>query len=126
MSTLRELLRLIKAKTKNGGRVILETINPVSLLALAHNYFRDPSHRAPLHPETMRYLLELNGYRKVELINLAPYPEEVQFELVQEQPYYAPRVVELIQVVNRNCQLLNKLMFGYQDYALIGEVAEEK
>ena len=61
IAVLRELLALCNRKVEQGGRIVFETINTASMVALAHNYFRDPTHEWPLHPETMRYLVELAG-----------------------------------------------------------------
>ncbi|MCC6932366.1 MAG: class I SAM-dependent methyltransferase [Deltaproteobacteria bacterium] len=123
LPVLKELLALAKAKIKPGGLVIFETINPISILALTHNYFRDPSHRSPLHPDTMRYLMELNGFVDVQIASLSPYPQAAQLSLIEEQPYYSPRLTALITTINENISRLNNLIFGYQDYALIARVA---
>ncbi len=119
---LRALFKLASRKVTAGGRVVFESINTESLLALSHNYFRDPTHSQPLHPDTLRHLMEMNGLIVLETRKLSPFPAEATFQCVDVPPYVTPRWAELLERMNQNVFLLNNLMFGYQDYCVIGEV----
>ena len=55
-----------------GGVTILETPNPQNLLVGASTFYIDPTHRRPLHPETMRFLAEARGLTRVEIRYLHP------------------------------------------------------
>lgn len=122
IAVLRELLRESRRAVKPGGKVILETINPRSLIALSSNYFRDPTHVWPLHPDTLAYEATLAGFGAAEVRMLSPIPEEAQLQPVPIQPYMTPHWAHAVAVINHNISQLNGLLFGYQDYCIIATV----
>jgi SAM-dependent methyltransferase len=63
--TLFRLLELAARKLRPGGRLVAETINPLSPLAL-RSYFADLTHAQPLVPETLALLAKQAGFREVE------------------------------------------------------------
>jgi len=118
---LRELLSLCARKVASGGKIIFETVNPSSLSALSSNYFRDPTHVFPLHPDTLSYAMTLTGLKILELKMLSPYPAEAGLREIAAEEYLTPRWVRLIELINYNLRRLNELLYGYQDYCLIAE-----
>ena len=122
-SELEELLSLLASRVVAGGRVVLETINTKSILALAHNYFRDPTHAQPLHPETLQYLCELSGLKVNEMRELSKFPDEACLLPLAMDSALTPRWQVLLERYNHNVTLLNSLLFGAQDYCLIAEVS---
>jgi SAM-dependent methyltransferase len=59
------VLELAYAKLRADGLLVLETINPLSPLAL-RNYFADLTHAQPLVPETLSVLVRGVGFRELE------------------------------------------------------------
>ena len=112
------LVRLAARALRPGGRLILETPNPLSVLVAARSFWLDPTHRRPVHPETLRLSAELAGFAEAELRFLRPYPEEKRLpeldlgSLPEEQH-------DLADGVNRLRDRLDELLFGHQDYALV-------
>jgi 2-polyprenyl-3-methyl-5-hydroxy-6-metoxy-1,4-benzoquinol methylase len=92
--------------------IVLETVNPLSIFALSNIYFLDITHRKPLHPEFMRYLLESTGFSEVNII----YPEE----LVEEQLEGISPGNQLAREFNTNVDKLNKLLYASPIYAVTG------
>lgn len=45
-----------------GGLVIIETPNPRNILVGAGDFFRDPSHRTPVFPDTLAYFGRVRGF----------------------------------------------------------------
>ncbi len=123
---LEELLRLCAAKVVSGGKVIFETINPRSLLALSSNYFRDPTHVWPLHPDTLSYQMELAGIAVDQVRKLSPVPEEAKLREIPIAHYMTPRWVHTVETLNRNFKQLNDLIYGDQDYCVVGVVRAER
>jgi len=102
------LLRVAKRKIRPGGLLLAETVNLASLLVFARAWTIDPTHRQPLHPLTLRFLVEEAGFSRSELIySGAPGPTE-RMELPPEGGAGA-----------HNAALLNALVFGPQDYAVV-------
>ena len=121
-STLKRLVQACSKKIKPGGKIIFETINTDSMVALSKNYFRDPTHVFPLHPETMRFMLELSGLKVREIHLLSPFTLEATLEEIKVTEYMSPRWAMTVETLNKNIRRLNSLMFGHQDYCIIAEV----
>ncbi|MDZ4785912.1 MAG: methyltransferase domain-containing protein [bacterium] len=119
---LKTLVSLCLRKIKKGGKVVFETINTESMVALARNYFRDPTHVFPLHPETMRFTLDLLGLRVLDVHKLSPYSKESSLEELEVKEFMTPRWAEATEKLNRNIRRLNELLYGYQDYCIVSEV----
>ena len=67
-----DLLVEIRRVLKPGGVVILETPNPKNLVVGACNFYADPSHRRPLFPETLQFLLDAIGFVQTRITYLHP------------------------------------------------------
>ena len=119
---LEELVRLAASRVVRGGKIVFETINPKSVLALSSNYFRDLTHVFPLHPDTLEYLMTLSGLRVLEVRPLSPVADEAQLRPLEIDPYMTPRWAFAVETLNRNFAMLNEMLYGYQDYCIIAEV----
>jgi 2-polyprenyl-3-methyl-5-hydroxy-6-metoxy-1,4-benzoquinol methylase len=60
VSLLDEMLRILKP----GGVAILETPNARNILVTAGDFYRDPTHRHPVFPDTLEALAELRGFAR--------------------------------------------------------------
>lgn len=58
-----------------GGILILETPNPENILVATHTFYHDHTHRNPLTPSAMTFLLQYWGFRRVQTKRLNPYPD---------------------------------------------------
>jgi 2-polyprenyl-3-methyl-5-hydroxy-6-metoxy-1,4-benzoquinol methylase len=114
-SYLLRLIELSHRKLKPGAFFVAETPNPTMLSTFSNSFFLDLSHEKPVHPETMRFLMRYYGFRDVNII----YSEKSKI------PYNLPVLqgdehIANLQEFNDGINLLNTLLFGYQDYAVIG------
>jgi SAM-dependent methyltransferase len=118
-ASLDRLVRLAFRALKPGGVLILETPNPLSMLVAARSFWLDPTHVRPVHPESLKLMYELAGFDPVERLDLRPYPDSERLpeidlaQLPEEQRVLADRV-------NRLRDRLDELLFGYQDFGMIG------
>lgn len=90
-----------------GGVLIVESVNTDSLAAMKAFYL-DPTHVRPVPPEALRFLLDAAGFRDLRVEYLSPLP-----------------AAEKLEETSPNDARLNALLFGPQDYAVIGRVPEE-
>jgi SAM-dependent methyltransferase len=99
VALVREASRVLRV----GGVMILETPNPTNLSALA-NFSLDFTHVRLYHPEAMRWLLEQESFDRVELDYASPVklPEEIE-----------PRDELAVDP-------MRSLLFGFEEYAVIG------
>ena len=61
------LLHLSYQKLKPESYLVLGTVNILNPGGLA-NFFVDPTHVSPIHPEYLKYCLEVSGFRDVQII----------------------------------------------------------
>jgi SAM-dependent methyltransferase len=50
-----------------GGVIALETPNPEHLLVASNYFYNDPTHRNPLPPDTLRWLVEARGFERCRI-----------------------------------------------------------
>lgn len=114
---LSEVLRVLKP----GGKVIFETINPKSVVAFVSNYARDRSHIFPQHPDTVRYSLQQAGFKNIRVEYLSDIPQSEKLQKIESSPHYTQLTEVFTQTYNKNVERLNELLYGAQDYCVIGE-----
>jgi SAM-dependent methyltransferase len=110
------LLELARAKLGNGGVLVLETINPLSPLAL-RNYFADLTHAQPLVPGTLELLARQAGFRDVEtrFLNAPGDEERLRRVDLPDTPEFDRARAALAANVTR----VNELLFAPLDYAIV-------
>lgn len=118
------LVRLLEQAYRTlrpGSRVVLETINPASWVAFFSAYLRDVTHRQPLHPDTLSYLLRASGFVEVEVVYRSPLPAAAKLQRAAADPATpdGTAVRALTETFNRNVDRLNALLFADQDYAAV-------
>jgi len=107
-----DVVRLLADKVRPGGRVVIETVNPMSLFTYAHAFWVDPDHVRPVHPRFLTFLFTEAGFGKVECLDRSPVPIDESLELL-------PGDDEMTKRVNVNLERINALLFGPQDYAIV-------
>ena len=123
---LSRLLAVAFQKLRAGAPIVVETINPACWLAFFSSYIRDVTHAQPVHPETLQYLLQANGFGRVTLRYSQPVPEHMKMQPVDVSAIaaaggeHAAAVAQMARTVNANAAILNNLLFSYFDYAAIG------
>jgi SAM-dependent methyltransferase len=111
-----DLVRLSHHKLHPSGVLILETPNPRCLTVFAESFYLDLSHIRLVHPEAAKFLLESTGFQHVELKFSAPV------EHSRRIPPLPPQALPegALDDFNRGVERLNDLLYGFQDYAVIG------
>lgn len=89
-----------------GGVLILETPNPENLLVGSHTFYHDPTHRNPVTPTAISFLLTYLGFSAVDVRRFNPYPEDAK--VPGDDPLTAR---------------VNGHLCGPQDFAVIGRKA---
>ncbi len=123
---LLRLLGLAFHRLRPGSRIVLETINPACWFAYFESYIRDITHVRPVHPDTLKFLLQASGFQQVDVQYRAPYPERSKLQPI---PIPAPiagdkrairPIADLAETFNANVEKINRLLFTYLDYAAVG------
>lgn len=61
-----------------GGVLIFETPNPENVLVGSHTFYHDFSHRNPVTPSSLQFLVGYHGFAVERLLRLNPYPAEAR------------------------------------------------
>ncbi|MGM0984660.1 MAG: methyltransferase domain-containing protein [Pseudomonadota bacterium] len=89
-----------------GGVLILETPNPENLIVAGYSFYHDLTHRNPLTPPTLQFLLQFHGFGDAAIRRFNPPPAETRV------PGEGPAV-----------ERLNALLAAPMDYAVLGTKA---
>ena len=122
---LMRMLAEAQRALRPGSRIVLETLNPASWTAFFSAFVRDITHRHPLHPDTLSYLLRASGFVDVEIVYRSPVPAAARLQRAAVDATLADTpagaaVCALAETLNRHVDRLNGLIFAEQDYAAIG------
>jgi SAM-dependent methyltransferase len=109
--TLQQAFRVLRA----GGVMVLETVNPRSVIGLLEVFNRDLTHERPLHPDTLSFLASAAGFTDVRIELRSPVDAAARLQPIPADGL-SPRVAEAL---NENIARLNGLLYGPQEYALI-------
>ena len=118
LSDLMELLRQSYRALKPGGMILFETQNPRNLIVGADTFYIDPSHKRPLDPRMVAFIVEWCGYSHVQCLDANSYPNWAGVTV-------GPTTEETAAII-KQFNDLNYLVYGPQDYAVIGVKEKEK
>jgi O-antigen chain-terminating methyltransferase len=114
------LVRLAAAKLRSGGVLVCETPNPTCLTVFSGAFYVDLTHLRPIHPQAAVFVLEAAGLRDVEVRYVNPYPPEMKLQPLEPLWYLRRYEAAFLEAINDNLARLNDLLWGAQDYAVIG------
>jgi O-antigen chain-terminating methyltransferase len=114
-AVLQTLLAQAYRALRPAGLLVLETVNPRSVVAFLEVFNRDLSHERPLHPDTLRFLAAAAGFSDVRVEMRSPIEAIDRLQPVPPDGL-PPRTA---QVLNENVERLNGLLYGPQEYALL-------
>jgi 2-polyprenyl-3-methyl-5-hydroxy-6-metoxy-1,4-benzoquinol methylase len=109
-------------KMRAGAPLVLETINAACWMAFFETYLRDLTHQRPLHPDTLKYLVEASGFNQVDVRFLRPVREVDRLVHVTAAHGASgdPSQHSLIAAaVNDHANKLNARLFSSMDYVVI-------
>jgi SAM-dependent methyltransferase len=121
---LARFLETAYLKMRPAAPLVLETINPACWMAFFETYIRDLTHRRPLHPDTLRYLVQASGFQNVDVQFRQPVGESDRLDRApaSADPAAHPGLAGLAglaQAVNAHADKLNARLFSSMDYAVI-------
>jgi O-antigen chain-terminating methyltransferase len=106
-----EVFRQVRRVLANGGIFIVETPNLFSMWAGHRQFYLDPTHERPVHPELMQFMCETAGFSRVDLMSFdevehperarlsAKAPKDLQAEFIKlEKWLYGPMDIAIIAV----------------------------
>lgn len=107
-----DFVSLAAEKLRPGGRIVIETVNPMSLNTYARAFWADPDHVRPVHPVYMDFLFKEAGFSKYVIEWRSPMPDNERLQMLTADDARS-------KLLNANFDRLNELLFGPQDYAVV-------
>lgn len=98
---------------KPGGLVIFETPNPENIIVGSCNFYSDPTHRNPLFPPTVKFLMEEHGFVNVEIWRLREFRIEDNLKFLEADHLLAPTLNPILEIIKSS-------FFAAPDFAVIG------
>lgn len=114
-----QLLARCYQKMKSG-HIVVETVNPLSYTSFV-NFYIDMTHTRPVHPDTLQYLLGSVGFQLAEKKFFSPVSDECRLRTMEEPAGIQEHERNNVEVYNHNIEMLNTVLFGAQDYAIIAK-----
>ncbi|MBW1658931.1 MAG: class I SAM-dependent methyltransferase [Deltaproteobacteria bacterium] len=112
-------MKLSYEKLAEGGRLLMETINPQCLTTFSSTFYLDPTHTKPVHPLTLQFACKAIGFTTVDILYTSPFPDEMKLQEVDFFRRTGDISDKLVNVLNNNVIQLNELLYGPQDYAVL-------
>jgi O-antigen chain-terminating methyltransferase len=119
---LQRFLETAYKKMRAGAPLLLETINPACWMAFFECYLRDLTHSLPLHPETLRYLVQAAGFVSVDVQYRQPVRDVDRLDRVGLPAGSSSTdtvTARLVAAVDAHADKLNARLFSSMDYAVI-------
>jgi 2-polyprenyl-3-methyl-5-hydroxy-6-metoxy-1,4-benzoquinol methylase len=107
-----DFVAIAAEKLRPGGKVVLETINPASLYTYAREFWVDPDHVRPVHPNLLEFLFREADFAEVSIEYRSPVDED-------ERLVSVPGDDPTTRSVNENFDRIGALLFGAKSYAVI-------
>jgi SAM-dependent methyltransferase len=124
------LMRLVEAAhraLKPGAPMVLETINAACWAAFFDSYIRDFTHARPIHPDTLRYLVQASGFATADIQFKAPFAEQDRLPtlplgaVADSAGESTQALSELVETLNAHAERLNARLFTHRDFAIIAK-----
>ena len=112
------LLGLCHDKMTEGKVLVIKTINPLSLATFT-DFYLDATHTRPVHPEALKYMVGSLGFTDITMKFLSRVPDRERLNKFELSPGLTDRERRMAEIYNRNIDLLNRWLFGAEDYAVI-------
>lgn len=111
------LLEQVRRVLKPGGRVLIECPNPANLRVGGSLFWLDPTHRKPLHRETLELYCRSCGFHVVDSVERHPFPPDQHFFEAGAEP---------MDRLGRMEARLDELLNGPRDYFLLLETGVQE
>jgi O-antigen chain-terminating methyltransferase len=89
-------------------------------VAFFESYIRDITHRWPLHPETLKYLVLASGFTSAAIEWRSPVPPQDRLQTIGAATQEGQAGADFVEAFNANVEKLNARMFTHMDYAVVG------
>lgn len=101
---------------KTDAPLVIETVNPLSVFAYHHLFFKDPTHVFPVHPDTLVFMLRYTGFRDIHTHLITPVPAQQKLPDPKKEDF-SPAAYEYLKMITGR---LNQLLYDSMEYYVVG------
>lgn len=112
------LIKLFFEKLKANSYIVIALPNILTVSVSSNTFYLDPTHINHLHPEVLKFLLRENGFGDIQERFYQPFPAESK---LRQAGCVKGKNETYLEDINYNFNLLNQVLFGYRDYAVIAK-----
>jgi O-antigen chain-terminating methyltransferase len=114
-----DVLKLCYQKLQYGAHIVIVTPNILNMTVSTNLFYMDPTHVTHVHPEVIKFLLRSCGYRDIQ--EQFYQPEYKLKKIVFGDTSNTEEQKKFLEIMNHNIDMLNNLLFGNRDYAVIAK-----
>lgn len=118
---LYKMLKLCARKLQKGRHMVIVTVNPLSWVTFSNIFYVDLTHKKPIHPEAMIYIMKDAGFESVEVKFVSMLPEREKLSKIEIEPSIDNGEKKRLETYNHNVEMLNDVLFGPENYAAIAK-----
>ena len=117
-----DVLKLCYQKLQYGAYLVVVTPNILNVMVSTNLFYMDPTHVNHVHPEVIKFLLRSCGYRDIQERFYQPIPDEYKLKKIDLcDTSNTEEQKKFLGIMNYNIDMLNNLLFGNRDYAVIAK-----
>jgi len=117
-----DVLKLCYQKLQYGAYLVVVTPNILNVIVSTNLFYMDPTHVNHVHPEVIKFLLRSCGYRDIQERFYQPIPDEYKLKKIDfGDTSNTEDQKKFLGIMNYNIDMLNNLLFGNRDYAVIAK-----
>ena len=116
------ILKLCYKKLQYGSYIVIVTPNILNMVVSTNLFYMDPTHVNHVHPEVIKFLLRSCGFRDIQERFYQPVPDDFKLKKIEiDNQSGTGEQTRFLQILNHNTDMLNNVLFGYRDYAVIAK-----
>ena len=109
VNLINEIMRVLRP----GGMVLFETPNPENIAVGACNFYADPTHRNPIYPPTIQFIIEQRGFHDVKLLYPNQNSQPNPYQYLEDEHPLAAKINPLVGIARSHFS-------ASADFAVIG------
>lgn len=118
LPTVDRLIAHMARVLRPDGRLVIETLSPISLNIFMGPFWADPTHRQPIHPWTLSVLCQTRGLMENRVVYSAPPPAGSVLPRLKPADF-SEDLQPLVDRLDRVISQLNDALYGPAHYAVI-------
>ena len=115
------MLKLCYEKMQYSSYIVIATPNILNMTVSSNTFYTDPTHITHVHPEFIKFLLRIYRFRDIQERFYQPTSKDQILKKIDNIESLGDEEKKIYDIMNYNIDILNNVLFGYRDYAIIAK-----